>query len=215
MRSNVSRAASSADSATAAACPSKRAAIAFGEASTCAVLPRRTGSEESKDRWWLKATNASCNGARLRACTWTLPVATVGTPSRPASCANSRLRERSWRWNGRCSSTRNPSGPNADSSRRSVGSSCTPWSAQPLNSTSPAACSSSVSSGTAGGGSCLSRSSRCARVMIRHRFRHPTSFSTSNVTCRPSGRSISTPWMARSPSGLAAIANSIEPDTPL
>ncbi len=95
MRSNRSRSASSPLSSTASACPSKRAAIAFGDASTCAVLPRRTGSDESSVRWWRSATNASCNGARERAWTWTLPVATVRRPSRWARCASSRLRARS------------------------------------------------------------------------------------------------------------------------
>jgi hypothetical protein len=42
---------------------------------------------------------------------WTLPVATVGTSSRRASAASPRLSMRSWRWNGRWSSTRNASRP--------------------------------------------------------------------------------------------------------
>ena len=43
----------------------------------------------------------------------TLPVATHGTPSRCASSASARLRMRSWRQNGRCSSTRKRSRPKA------------------------------------------------------------------------------------------------------
>src|SRR3954470_7265842 len=46
------------------------------------------------------ATNASCRAARSRACAWTLPVATVGTPSRRASAASPRLSARSWRGGG-------------------------------------------------------------------------------------------------------------------
>ena len=93
------------------------------------------------------------------------PVATAWRrPSRSASSASRRLRARSSRWNGRCSSTRRPSRPNAASSRRSVGSSCTPWRAQPLRHTSPAACSSSVSSGTRG-----RRLAVVARVGVRAR----------------------------------------------
>ena len=108
-----------------------------GEASTCAVLPRRSGSDASSVVWLRSATNASCSGARARACAWTSPVATAATPSRSASSASRRLRARSSRWNGRCSSTRRPSRPKAASSRRSVGSSCTPWRAQPLRQTRP------------------------------------------------------------------------------
>ena len=44
----------------------------------------------------------------------------------PASGSRPRLSARSWRWNGRCSSTRNASAPKIRSSRRIVGSSCTP-----------------------------------------------------------------------------------------
>ncbi len=186
-----------------------------GEASTCAKLPRRTGSEASSVVWWRSATNASCSGARERACVWTLPVATHAIPSRDAIEDSPRLSVRSWRWNGRWSSTRRRSGPKAASSRRIVGSSRTPWRAQPLRQIRPCACSSTVSSGTCGGGSCFSRVSRCARVRIRHRLRQPSASSTSSVRWRPSSRSISAPWIARSPSAPAAWANSIEPETEL
>ena len=215
MRSKLSRSASAAASATARGWSSKRAAIASGDAITCAVLPRRSGSDASSVVWLRSATNASCSGARSCACAWTLPVATAATPSRSASAASRRLRARSSRWNGRCSSTRRLSRPNAASSRRSVGSSCTPWRAQPLRQTSPAACSSSVSSGTDGGGSPWSRVCACARVMTWQRLRQPSCVSTSSVTWRPSSRSTSAPWIAFSPSPLAAWANSIEPLIPL
>ena len=49
---------------------------------------------------------------------WTLPVATQGTPRREASRASQRLRARSWRQKGRCSSTRKRSRPKAASRRR-------------------------------------------------------------------------------------------------
>ena len=53
-----------------------------------AVLPRRSGSEASSVVWSRRATNASCSGARSRACAWTLPVATprprAARPARPA-----------------------------------------------------------------------------------------------------------------------------------
>jgi hypothetical protein len=49
---------------------------------------------------------------------WTLPVATQGTPSRSARPASQRLRARSWRHQGRCSSTRKRSRPKAASRRR-------------------------------------------------------------------------------------------------
>ena len=122
-RSNRRRSASAPLSATASGWPSKRAAIAAGVASTWAVLPRRTGSEASSVRWWRRATNASCSGARVRACAWTLPVATVGTPSRGRARPAQRLRARSWRWNGRCSSTRRwsvPEGREQPAQRRLV-----------------------------------------------------------------------------------------------
>ena len=115
--------------------------------------------------------------------------------------------------------------------------------AQPLRQTSPAACSATAASEILGGTSTLrirvptsdwwrpfperrtSRSSArsstaprvCAwaRVSRWHRFRQPRSSSTSSVRWRPSSRSISAPWIALSPSGAAAWANSIEPETPL
>ena len=82
-------------SATASGYSGKRAAIASGGASTCAKLPRRSGSDASSDVWLRRATNASCSGARSRACTWTLPVATVATFRRAARSASARLRARS------------------------------------------------------------------------------------------------------------------------
>ena len=103
----------------------------------------------------------------------------------------------------------------ACSSRRSPGSSWTPWRAQPLRQTSPAACCSSVASGTTGGGSLLSRSCSCAAVTIRQRLRQPVASSTSSVTWRPSSSAISAPWIARSPRLAADCANSIEPHRPV
>ena len=63
----------------------------------------------------------------------------AGDAEAGASAARPRLSARSWRWNGRCSSTRKASRPKARSSRRMVGSSRTPWRAQPLRQTSPSA----------------------------------------------------------------------------
>ena len=123
MRSNRSRSASATASATARGWSSKRAAIAAGEASTCDVLPRRSGSDASSVVWWRSAVNASCSGARASACAWTSPVATAGTPSRSASPASIRLRARSSRWNGRCSSTQQavaPEGGEQPAQRRLV-----------------------------------------------------------------------------------------------
>ena len=96
VRSKRSRSASAAASATARGWSSKRAAIAAGEASTCDVLPRRSGSDASSVVWLRSATKASCSGARARACAWTLPVATAASPSRcgqpgqAAGCARGR-----------------------------------------------------------------------------------------------------------------------------
>ena len=78
MRSNVSVSASRPDSAIASGWSAKRAAIACGLVSTCAWLPRRSGSEASSVVCSRIATNASCRYARSGACAWTLPVATVG-----------------------------------------------------------------------------------------------------------------------------------------
>ena len=72
--------------------------------------------------------------------------ARAARPARPARGCSAR----SWRANGRCSSTRKPSRPKASSSRRIVGSSRTPCVAQPLRQTSPSACASTSSSETLG-----------------------------------------------------------------
>ena len=92
MRSKLSRSASRRVSATASGCSAKRAAIAAGEASAEVELPRRRGSTRSSVSSSPIATRASCRWERARACAWTLPVATVGTPSRSASSASQRLR---------------------------------------------------------------------------------------------------------------------------
>ena len=93
--SNPSRSAKRPDSCTASGCSGKRAAIASGDASTCEVLPRRCGSDSSSVVPSRAATKASCSATRERACAWTLPVATQGTPSRSASSDSRRLRRRS------------------------------------------------------------------------------------------------------------------------
>ena len=49
----------------------------------------------------------------------------------------------------------------------------------------------------------VSRVCACARVRIRHRFDQPRASSTSSVRWRPSSRSISAPWIGRSPSARA------------
>ena len=115
MRSKRSRSASRRVSTTASGCSRKRSAIRPGGASTCAELPRRRGSVSSSVAPRRTATIASWSGTRPRAWTWTLPVATQGTPSRSASSASSRLRRRSWRQYGRCSSTLKRSRPKARS----------------------------------------------------------------------------------------------------
>ena len=114
----LDRSASRAVSTTASRCSGKRAAISAGGAITDVLLPRRCGSVWSSVESRRAATNASWRRARSGWWEWTLPVATHGTPSRSASSASARLRARSRRQNGRCSSTRKRSGPNAASRRR-------------------------------------------------------------------------------------------------
>ena len=92
----------------------KRAAIsAAGEPSptrVAAPLAARSGRASPPSR----TATARPGGAPATGwCECTLPVATHGTPSRSASCASQRLRARSWRQNGRCSSTRKRSRPKA------------------------------------------------------------------------------------------------------
>ena len=97
-------------------------------------------------------------------------------------------------------------------------SSCTPRSAQPLRQTSPSAWSRTSLERRrtpARVGPASSRVCACARVRIRHRFDQPRASSTSSVRWRPSSRSISAPWIGRSPSARAETANSIEPETEL
>ena len=83
-----------------------------------AELPRRSGSVSSSEPRSRTATSASWSAARERSCMWTFPVATQGTPSRSASRSSQRLRARSCRQSGRCSSTRKRSRPKAAGSRR-------------------------------------------------------------------------------------------------
>ena len=232
--------ASRAVSATASGWSAKRAAIACrrrrGRARGCRGA---AGSDASSVVCSRIATNASCSRARSRVCAWTLPVATHGTPSRSASDARPRFSARSWRWNGRCSSTRNASRPNAASSRRIVGSSRTPLAAQPLRQTSPSACCSRSSSVTRGASTigppsgarvcaCALREQpaevRPARRVAdeqRHVARERRLGVAAQVGGRASGaRGRSTARRSRrppprgspaAPTALAACANSIEP----
>ena len=113
----------------------------------------------------------------------------TGTPEPPRPApASARLRARSWRWNGPLQLD-----PQAVAARRrragarSVGSSCTPRAAQPLRQTSPSACSSSVSSGTAAARE--RAGAAVARVRVRARddpaqVAPAARVSTSSVTWR-------------------------------
>ena len=178
------------------------------------------------------ATKASCSLARASVCAWTLPVATHGTPRRSASAARPRLSTRSWRWKGRCSSTRKASRPKARSSRRMVGSSRTPWRAQPLRQTRPSAWASTSSRvmrgspttrevrvaeprtrrgpsrrGT-GRSEWYTRVWAWARVSSRQRLAHPRASRTSSVRWRGSSdvssvTVTSAPWMGRRPTQVA------------
>ena len=203
-------------SAIASGWSAKRIAIACGVASTWAWLPRRSGSEASSVVCSRIATKASCRRARAGEWACTSPVATQGTFSRCASDTSPRFSVRSWRANGRCSSTRKASGPKAASSRRIVGSSLTPCRAHPERQTSPCACSSSASSGTLGFSTVrlpgVSRVCACARVRRRQRLRQPVSSRTSSVTCRSPSSVSSHPWIACRPNVRAACANSIDPE---
>ena len=141
----------------------KRAAIAAGAARWAEPFPRRSGSVSSSVPFRRTATSASWSGAREGSCMWTSPVATHRTPSRSARSSSQRLRARSDRQNGRCSSTRKRSRPKAPTSRRPSASAAAasaarglpparpksaasaPSRAQPERQTSPSArCSSSV-----------------------------------------------------------------------
>ena len=68
MRSKRSVSARRSVSATASGWSAKRAAIASGVVSTCAWLPRRSGSEASSVVCSRMATKASCRRARAQAC---------------------------------------------------------------------------------------------------------------------------------------------------
>ena len=77
--------------------------------SRCRAAPARStrGSRRAGPR---RARPGARSGSRSWA--WTLPVATQGTPRTAARSARRRLRVRSPRQSGRCSSTRKRSGPN-------------------------------------------------------------------------------------------------------
>ena len=130
-------------------------------------MPRRSPSVSSSVAPSRTATIASWRARRERSWAWASPVATAGTPSRSASEASQRLRERSWRQSGRCSSIRKRSGPKARSSRRAsraapAGSprsqlpATAPSRAQPERQTSPSVWRSSSSMGSDGGSAWLS-----------------------------------------------------------
>ena len=154
-------------SATASGWSAKRAAIACGVASTCAWLPRRSGSDASSVVCSRMATNASCSGARARACAWTLPVATRRHPEpprerrQPAVARAVVAGERALQLDAQARRARR-----RRSSRRSVGSSRTPWCAQPVRQTRPSrVLLDVVERTTAGGGSRRAVARRaCARA---------------------------------------------------
>ena len=109
---------------------------------------------------------------------WTFPLATQATPSRSASAASQRLRARSWRQNGRWSSTRKRSRPNTATSRRpsSAARSRSPRSQRPASApsrahpdrhTSPSLRSSSDSSERTGGRGSRVRMRPGAQVCLR------------------------------------------------
>ena len=136
----------------------------------------------------------------------------TGRPSRSASAARPRLSARSWRWNGRCSSTRKRVAPERASSRRIVGSSRTPSRAQPLRQTSPSACSldGRRASRAARRRSARPRARRACGACARRRAGGRGSTSprsrraTSRVRCaaaRRRRRRSPRPWIALSPSG--------------
>ena len=198
-------------------------------------MPRRSPSVSSSVAPSRTATIASWSGRRERSWAWASPVATAGTPSLSASEASQRLRDRSWRQSGRCSSIRKWSGPKARSSRRArseapAGSprsqvpATAPSRAQPERQTSPSVWRSSSSIGSEGGNASLIpgaswRVPRWASVINRQRLAQPLASSTNRVTWTGRGirRGTSTvssqPTMGRTPTPAHAWANSIAPQT--
>ena len=143
-------------------------------------MPRRSCSQPSSEVRQRIATRTSWSSVRRGVCAWTSPVATVSTPRCSARSRERVCRRASPRSNGRCSSTKKRSRPNAAASRAAAfGSrSPSPWRAQPERQTSPSFSSATVSSATHGGsGSRSSRPGRrvpaCAAVRIRQRFAYP------------------------------------------
>ena len=93
------------------------------------------------------ATNASCSGARARACAWTLPVATHGTPSRRGQRGQPAVARAVVAQEGALQLDAQALGPERlaqPPQRRLV---VDAGSAQPLRQTRPSACSSTVAAG--------------------------------------------------------------------
>ena len=223
MRSNSSRSASSPLAAAARGWSAKRASISAAVASTAAALPRRCGSDSSSVACSRTATSASWSSARERSCAWTFPVATHSTPSRSASSSSRRLRARSRRHSGRCSSTRKRSRPNAAASRRPSASAAAqrrrapsapraPRRARiPTGRPAPPSAARAPTSATAGGRgsrSGRSRVPRCASVTSRQRLRYPARLSTSSVTWKqPGGQLAGSPAASGGVSGVETVSS--------
>ena len=161
-------------------------------------------------RGWRRTRPAAARARRV--CAWTLPVATHGTPSRSrqrGQAAVQRAVVAARTGAGARPGTRR--GRRRAAARRIVGSSRTPWRAQPVRQTSPSACASHVGRASAAAlrsaSACArprrraSRVCACARVSSRQRLRQPGASRTSSVRCR-AGASvdvvdtvISAPWM--------------------
>ena len=139
-------------SATASGWSAKRAAIASGVASTWLWLPRRSGSEASSVVCSRIATNTSCRRARAAEWAWTLPVATHGTPSRARQRREPAVERAVVAGERPLELDPERVGPEgAEQRARIVGSSRTPWVAQPVRQTSPSAWARTSASSTPGG----------------------------------------------------------------
>ena len=91
----------------------KRSSISSGERRKLSRFPRRSGSQPSSEVRQRIATSTSWSSVRRGWCAWTSPVATVSTPRCSARSRRSALRRVSPRSNGRWSSTKKRSRPNA------------------------------------------------------------------------------------------------------
>ena len=221
-------------SATASGCSGKRAAIASGEASTCEKLPRRSGSEASSVVWLRRATKASCSGAALARVRVDVAGGDASAPpGAPARSASARLRARSSRRNGRWSSTRRrsrPEGGEQRAQRRLVVDPVVGAAAQAdeaggvLGDRGERELRRHVDPPHAGADQRLVAAlpsaalrdprrlvDRPARVRVRPReqvAQVPPARArprTSSVRWRPSSRSTSAPWIARSPSARGRL----------